>query len=1395
MKYLKIIFSLTFILMFMSAYAHIDPNKFNAKPVKDSGKRLPCRQGEAQEDMQINNVRARLLTGGDVWWNLDEGQYVVPRTANPADEVSALFAGGVWIGGVDKGNNIKLAGVTYRNATSNYDWFPGPLDKEGLTELEQCNDWDQFFTVGGADVLRHIEAYDQLEEGQELSIDSIPQNVLTWPGQGNPFFEDRYDFKLPDQPLGSFWDEDGDTQYNPTQGDFPIIDIRKCEPLNREEAKELVADEMKFWIYNDNGNTQQLSRGGQPIQMEVQVQAFAYATNDEINDMTFYRYKLLNKASSDIFNCYFAMWVDPDLGCAFDDYIGVDTVRSMAYVYNSDAIDGDNGENCSSGQNTYGSNVPLLGIDYFRGPRGAKIFLRNALTGEIVYDTSGAPILVDPPQDPPTPADTLVEIGMSSFIYMENCSSGNPEPNTCDPEGNDRNFYRYLRGLWLDGTPITYGGTGYNPSSTDTVSYVLTSDPNSTDPDAWSMCTANLSIEGDRRTLQATGPLVLQPGATNELIIGVPFVPSEQTYPCPDISRLQAADDIAQALFDSCFDILDGPDAPDVTGVELDRELVLVLTNDIASSNNKNLSYSEKDIYGELEFDEGDALFYKFEGYKVFQLANADVTPQELDDVTKARLIRQVDLENEVATLYNWVSTQDPTGETGELVWSFENQDVGANQGLFNSFSVKEDQFAETDKRLVNHRDYHFMVLAYAHNEYLPFDFRTGRGQRTPYLEGRRNVKVYSLTPRPIVYEELQSEYGEQASITRITGRGNGGMFLDLAEGMHDRILQDSDDLYDDEGNILVEYMPGAGPFSVKVYNPLEVENGKYRLELIGEMDDDRDICALEGNTTWLLTDVNSGETVASDRTIEGLNEQLILKRGFSVAIQQVRNPGDTLEVMSGAISMTADYDDPLGNQWLTALGDDQFGQLFIGFGANNAVIADFDPIKDDFIDDPNKDLSQLGPLYPFMGADFGLSSGAPGVAPNGLPLYKVTPGITESNVLGFIVNGNTKYTNITRLNNIDVVMTSDRDKWSRCIVVETASPHYYGTSGAGLTTINGEKQFEVRQSASVDKFGNEDNTGTTGYGWFPGYAVDVETGQRLNIFFGENSVFRGITADSLETEGDIGSDMIWNPSSQLLATNMSRTSFNPAAMVIGGQHFVYVTNTEYDSCQVYHERFETISNTKLSTIGPAVGSITWCTMPMLTADAEMLSYEDGLIPNDITIKVRVSSPFGKENIIDPNEKNTITKCVTYDELPSYEFEFGDVASRQLESSEYATALDNVRIVPNPYYAYSAYESDPFVQRIKVTNLPERAIITIFTIDGKFIRRFDREERPGMIGGSNPPNNFGQINPSVEWDLKNDKGIPVASGVYLFHIEAPELNEEIVLKWFGVNRQFDPSTL
>ena len=53
---------------------------------------------------------------------------------------------------------------------------------------------------------------------------------------------------------------------------------------------------------------------------------------------------------------------------------------------------------------------------------------------------------------------------------------------------------------------------------------------------------------------------------------------------------------------------------------------------------------------------------------------------------------------------------------------------------------------------------------------------------------------------------------------------------------------------------------------------------------------------------------------------------------------------------------------------------------------------------------------------------------------------------------------------------------------------------------------------------------------------------------------------------------------------------------------------------------------------------------------------------------------------------------------------------------------------------------------------------------------------------------------YKQIAPDLEWDMKNSKGIPIASGVYLIHVNAEGIGETTI-KWFNVNRKFDPTGL
>ena len=100
--------------------------------------------------------------------------------------------------------------------------------------------------------------------------------------------------------------------------------------------------------------------------------------------------------------------------------------------------------------------------------------------------------------------------------------------------------------------------------------------------------------------------------------------------------------------------------------------------------------------------------------------------------------------------------------------------------------------------------------------------------------------------------------------------------------------------------------------------------------------------------------------------------------------------------------------------------------------------------------------------------------------------------------------------------------------------------------------------------------------------------------------------------------------------------------------------------------------------------------------------------------------------------------------------------------------------LKDVNIVPNPYYGMSGYETGQVDNRVKITNLPRECIISIYTVNGNLIKQVQKD------------NDI----PHFEWDLKNNYNIPIASGVYIIHVDAGEVGEK-VLKWFGALRPTD----
>jgi hypothetical protein len=1312
--------------------------------------RAACIEARAEKDLDINNVRARLRSGGDLWWDGNNARYIVPNVdpASGQPEVSSLFAGGIWLGAFDDGGNLILAAQTYRQTGNDY--WTGPLDiSTGTIEKSDCEKWDRFFGVLGSEIDALRSDYfepDPVTGLPDETIDNTPsRNLRGWPGRGNPYFAEIYGYELPDQELAPFIEPPGkeDGIYDPSDGDHPVIEVVGCE---KDYFNPVYADQMEWWVYNDNGNIHTNTQG-QPMQMEIHGLAFGYRTTDAINNMTFYRYKLLNRNNLALNETYFTLWSDPDLGCYLDDYIGVDTVTGMGYVYNAD----NNDDATCGGAVGYGANaIPALGVDYFRGP----------------LDSAGN------------------EIGLSSFAYFQNDNDpvrGNP--------GSAVQHYRLMDGLWLDGRPISRGGTGDNGPGATKFPYVFYSFPAETDASAWSMCTEGIT-GADYRFLHTSGPFVLKPGAVNELISGVVWVPEIPDYPCPALTELVEADVLAQNLFDDCFKITDGPDAPYIDVIEMENELVLNM-NYVPGQNNYQLVYEESParIRGTADTT------YNFQGYKVYQVINENISVTDLDDPDKAREIFQVDLRDSISKVINWTAFSDPD------IQAFipEIMVDGANKGLKHTFQVTEDKFAGGNPQLVNHKPYYFCVVAYAHNEYQKYDPILNTGQALPYLQGRRNFQIYTGIPRPNDPEyngiNLNSSYGDQPEITRIDGKGNGGgLFLDFV----DPDAAEADVL--NNGIIgQVTYAKGGGPIDVKVVDPLRVPASQFELYISDEnynwtQDPNTGVlipnppasgatAALGDSLFWVLKDLNISNLMWTSYQPLSVNyEQYIPELGLAFVVEDIPTPGT--EGTSGYIGSSAVYADSSATKWFVGVSDAElpFDMLKTG----NA--------QDDEDLDPEEDYSTLvGGWHPVRLADcvYRLEE----------YYFSTSQVVYSANALAFCNSwrsGNRDRL-LENIRNVNVVLTPNKEEWSRCIVVETAN--LYHTDALGLSVPGGYGQLGWKQNeAGRDKDGNIDAS-NSGMSWFPGFAYDVETGERLNIFFGENSFLDGGFFDENIFPGaNTGNDMLFNPTSTTQATPPNGFPVFGAENIFlstinGGQHAIYIAGSIYDECQ------SVISSYAPSFFTPPYNTlkdqIVWGTFMHMEEETSM-NGNDGqpqanghIPPSKVTFKLRVATPY---EIYAATGENG--------DYPKYSFDLSTLAPSKSVDTTAASALDLISVVPNPYYAYSEYEQTETENVIKVTNLPAKCDVRIYSIEGRLIREYnisqeytDNDIRPGDInrltglGGAEQ-----QVSTSLEWDLKNQAAVPVGSGVYLIHVIVPNVGERVV-KSFIINRALDAQKL
>ncbi len=160
-------------------------------------------------------------------------------------------------------------------------------------------------------------------------------------------------------------------------------------------------------------------------------------------------------------------------------------------------------------------------------------------------------------------------------------------------------------------------------------------------------------------------------------------------------------------------------------------------------------------------------------------------------------------------------------------------------------------------------------------------------------------------------------------------------------------------------------------------------------------------------------------------------------------------------------------------------------------------------------------------------------------------------------------------------------------------------------------------------------------------------------------------------------------------------------------------------------------------------------------------------SFGDSL---DMTYEFRIryeSTINGRIPTGDLPEDGDIFTIRTYKAFRSNDVYSYSTRASSVNQEDAKAALDDVRVVPNPYVAAASWEGKlpPTItsgrgeRKVQFQNVPQNSTIRIFTSRGELVRVLKHED--AIDRGF------------VDWDLKTRENLDVAYGVYFYHLQAP----------------------
>ncbi len=1171
---------------------------------------------------------------------------------------------------------------------------------------------------------------------------------------------------------GAPWvDEDGDGVYTP----LPV----------GPDHPDFIGDQVVWYVGNDGDPVGHSIYGTLPLGVEVQTTIFGFNRPDVFGDMMFVKELIINKGENQIDDMFIGLWSDPDLGDAGDDFVGCDTTLGMGICYN-DGVDAD-----FAG---YSGGTPAVGYDFFQGPMV------------------------------PSPGDTALAYGrripgyknldMTSFVKYINSS----DPVWSDP--NDAvEAYNLMKGLMKDGNPYETGITGDSP-------FVHPGDPTkNVDANDTEYVDSDYHASGDRRFLMNAGPFTMAIGDSQEVVFGIMMAASGGAL--DSYLYVKQVDQLAQLAYDIQFALPESPASPEVSVSPLPEEVILqwadnaenysaldvidklpvpvaydtTFTTDIVSVFDTtgydtvivggdtsytaivDTSYDWQQVVTSIDTTfEGANTSFKFEGYNVYQLETASGTGA-------SKRIATYDLVNGITEIYDDVF--DPNfGETINRRVQF-----GSDSGIQRFIHITADAL-NNGAPLKTNREYYFAVTAYGYNPYgIP---RTLESNKT----------VYAIRPQvPTTWGTTDStaEFGSALSGTHSEGTSDGYLGLSVVDPTAltgddysvyfdwQHYYRDVDGLWkmtnypDSVGKIMRGKIVDCSGSSITAAALASSTVGTVDLTFTFDMD-----CGdnwVDGIKIDLPDDftINSWDQVG-DCSYASYGQNCVNMDGTLDATTNSITWGDSARSTFGmieggttfSVNVTPPSTYPFSVDW--QVWDDGYdGTIVDGVGTTsitelgyefksllewnvedvteNTVLLEHQTMQSGVADDAIVD----GVFVP-GNDEFGASANpvvdGVQIAVNGAPADLKWVGVTanadgtlSSPVDGFaywyfgsyLVAGG-DYTNqqtttdATWFLNVGPMYGVDEDAFMSYVFQYTGG---YGNV-TGIQWLVPD-DFEVRftgNGKAIDYWGTEAVIDVPFEWWNVGdpndpsddfqmipYLLDEDGNSEWNLQYGSEDADHGTSGGT----NDPWTDRVY-VLSPVDETPGTQGFDNYMAGAAGGSSLAaWYSRAGDNDAGGPMDAWCAFSRTVFMNWNG--GDVTTATSP---ADYNAESPEIGTVFHIATTK-----------------PNTANDAFTF--------------STSVESGQtVAYSSKNINVWPNPYFGYNPEERTPVDQQMQFTHLPETGSCTIriFDLAGIPVRRIEH-------------NNAG--NQFEVWDLKNNYGIPVASGMYIAHIETDAGNQILKL--------------